>query len=352
MSRKESVLTREEKESFEIKNFIFHIILESNETPIYLDEVVLNEDQINFFKHRFSDVSEGVQHIFKDKTTSDFYKNCSLLIQNPEENFLQVSRLLTASFKGHHKKSTNDGVFITSLVKVKNEIPLIFLLKLDNKKVFQYAVERNKALLNEIYRTFVEDRKAIQKSALVDISDNYAWDVLATDRTTTGDKALRDYFAGFLGVVEKETPSTLTRTATSIIRKWAISEKDNLDPEQDISSYKKRGIDYLNGTAVFDIYGYIDAVIEDKDESRKEKLKESFKQYCDVVGLSGQSFIPSKGSIDRAIRKNVRETAEGVKIEWEGDPSDSRIEIPSSPNTEDGLYHIRIKTSKIKILDK
>jgi len=70
---RESVLTTVEKESFEIDRFIFHIIIEADPAPIYLDEVTLNEDQIRFFKSRFIDISEGVQHIFKDPENSSFW---------------------------------------------------------------------------------------------------------------------------------------------------------------------------------------------------------------------------------------------------------------------------------------
>lgn len=352
MAKKESVLSQAEKDSFVIDKFIFHIIVQEDVKPIYLDEIELTEEQIRFFKARFGDVSEGVQHIFTDKSNSNFFDDCSTLIEDPEKNFLDISKKLTASFKEHHLKSTNDGVFITSLVKVLEDRYLIFLLKLDHRKVYEYVLKGTKALLHEVTKTFVEDRKAIQKSALVDISDHYSWDVLATDRTANGKTALRNYFANFLTVVEKETPSTLTKKAVTTIRQWAIQNKALLDPDQDVSTYKTRGVDYLNSTSRFNSEDYLNAVIQDVDDERSIRLKTSFKNYCDEVGLSGQSFIPNKGSLDKATRKSVRETAEGVRIEWEGDALERNIDIPQTPDINDGLYHIVIKTSNLEILDK
>jgi len=45
---KESVLTLQEKESIKIEKFIFHIIIENEDEPQYLDEVVISDEQKEF----------------------------------------------------------------------------------------------------------------------------------------------------------------------------------------------------------------------------------------------------------------------------------------------------------------
>lgn len=351
MAKKESVLSQTEKDSFKIEKFIFHIIIQEELNPIYLDEIDLDASQVKFFKDRFVDVSEGVQHVFSDKVNSGFYQDCMSIVNEPDKKFLEISKKITASFKSHHNKNTNNGVFITSLVNVDEKRFLIFLLKLDHRKVYEYTVENKKALLHEITQTFVEDKRAIQKSALIDVSNYYNWDVLATDRTSGGKTALRKYFADFLTVIEKETPSNLTEKAVVVIRQWAIKNKSILDPKQDLSTYKKRGIDYLNSTAKFKTKDFIKAVVQDDNNSREQKQMESFKSFCDDCGLTGQSFVPNKNSLNKKIRKNVRQTAEGVRIEWVGDSKEHHIEIPSKPDKNDGLFHIVIKTSKIEEIE-
>lgn len=220
------------------------------------------------------------------------------------------------------------------------------------KKVYEYHIKDNKALLTEITKTFVEDKKAIQKSALIDVSEDYKWDVLATDRSATGKLALRDYFSRFLSVVEKETPSTLTPKVISTIRKWAINNKASGDLSFDVSTYKNKVIDYLNGTAKFKTKDCIEAVLDGENDNKLEVLRKSLKTFFDLNGLTGQSFAPNKGRIDKAARKHIRRTAEGVVLEWEGNPEDLNITIPLSPDKEDGLYHILIKTSDLEVLDK
>src|SRR5690606_31967388 len=131
-------------------------------------------------------------------------------VDDPDKNFYEISRHLTASFKTHHKKTTSDGVFITSLVSVKDKTDILFLLKLDHKKVYEYKRAGNKAILEEIKNTFVEDKKAIQKIAIVDVGDYYLWDVLAYDRNPGQGKSISVFFSDFLAVHERETPSVLT----------------------------------------------------------------------------------------------------------------------------------------------
>jgi hypothetical protein len=354
MARKESVLTEKEKDSFHIEKFIFHIITQEDVIPRYLDEVVLTDPQVVFFKERLKDISEGTQHIFQDKTNSTFYKDCEDILADPDQNFLKVSRKLTASFKALHDKNTNDGVFITVLAKIGTNRRLIFFLKVDHRKVYEYTVKDQKALLTEITQTFVEDKKAIQKAALVDISDEYSWDVLAFDRTASGKKALRDYFANFLSVIEKETATTLTAKVVKSVREWAIANKDLLGLENEVSHYKSRVIDYLASAAKFKTKECLEAVLrnDDLDENKKNERVKSLKGFFDEKGLSGQSFVPSKSRLDKAVKSNIRETAEGVKIIWEGEADDLNITIPGEKDVNDGLFHILIKTSKITIKDK
>lgn len=345
---KESVLKQDEKDSINIKKIIFHIIIPDGFNPIYLDEVILTENQLIFFKNRLIDASEGTQYSFKDKTTSEIYKQCILLLDSPDTNFLNASKRITANFKSHHNKNTSEGVFIVALAEIMNERSLIFLIKMDHKIVYEYKKHGNKALLEEIKNTFIEDKKVLQKVALVDVSDYYAWDVLAFDRTAPS--GITEYFKNFLEVTERETAYRLTEKAISFVRQWALENKLQLDPTQDISHYKGRAISYLNSHDLFFTDEFIDFVIFDEDSNRKSTLKHSLYESLVEKGLAGQTFAPSIGVISKKTKKNVRVTSEGLKLEWEGEPNDVNIIIPNQPDKNDGLYHITIKTSNLKVI--
>lgn len=181
--RRESVLTDSDKDSIEIVKFIFHIIIEDEQKPIYLKEVSLNLDQRKFFKDRLIAVAQGIRYIFPDKANSPTYNYCKEIIDDSTK-FLKLSKKITALFKQHHKGNTTDGVFIVALVKIQNNPSFIFLLKIDNRLVYQYKINNDRATLRKITDTFVEDAKAIQKMALISLSDAYTWEALAFERNS------------------------------------------------------------------------------------------------------------------------------------------------------------------------
>ena len=347
---KESVFNATEKASIEIVKFIFHIIIQDQFKPVFHDEVELDEEQIKFFKKRFEDASEGTQFTFIDKTKSAVYKNCVSILEDIPKNFITASEDLTSDFKRHHNKTTNNGVFITAIIKILDKNDLIFLMKLDHRKVYGYETRDKKAIMKEIQNTFVEDKRAIQKVAIIDVNNYFKWDVLAFDRNATGKKSLSDYFGNYLEVIERETPSKLTEKTISTVIQWARQNKGFLNPDFETSTYKQRAIDYLLKAKKVKSLDLINAVTADTDQNRRKKLKKTLSHFFDEAGLTGQIYSPNIGSLKAAVKKNVRKTAEGIKIEWQGSAEEVNIDIPSQVNNNDGMYHITIKTSKIDIV--
>ncbi|MBI9067253.1 MAG: nucleoid-associated protein [Salinivirgaceae bacterium] len=345
---KESVLTDAEKDSIEITKLIFHIIIEDRFDPIYLDELEITSEQKNFFKHRLIDASEGNQFVFKDKELSNVYNSCKEIIENPEELFVRKSKKLAFDFKSHHKKTTSDGVFLVSIVRLLNDKELIFLLKIDNKKVYQYIVKEgnkiNKATMKEITDTFVEDKKSIQKVAIIDINNNYKWDVLARERNS---ESIRQYFMDFLQVQQRETNFDLTKKVVQSTRMWAQLNASTLP--DDVSEYKTRALNYINTHTTFNTENFVESVIYEFDFKQREQYQQLLSDHLAEDGIAGQVFTIKPKAVSSKVTKNIRKTEEGVTIEWEGTATDKYIDIPTQKNA-DGFYHIKIKTKNIGIL--
>lgn len=339
---KESVLSIAEKEAITIDRLIFHIIITDSVTPTYLDEIEITEEQKKFFKERLADAAQGRQYIF----TSDTPKIKQLadeIMAADNDRFVEISKEITESFQQTHRGNTNDGVFIISVASINNR-KLLFLVKLDHKKVYEYKLKGSKALLEEVKNTFIEDKSAIQKVALIDTNSSVLWDVLVFDRSKTG--SITEYFAKFLSVLPRETESDLTKKYQSAARTWASQNKTLIDPNQEPSMYKNRARDYLMNTDNVDSERYIDAVIIDDNEERRNVLKDSFRNHLVSNGLYGQQFLPNKNAITPKERKNIRQTAEGVKIEWMGDPQDNNVSISNKPD-QNGNYTVLITSSRI-----
>ena len=97
---------------------------------------------------------------------------------------------------------------------------------------------------------------------------------------------------------------------------------------------------------LFETENFINSVISDEDDNRRNKLKQSFLEYLENEGLAGQNFVPKKEALTPKEQKNIRQTAEGVKIEWMGNPTDNNINIPNKAN-QNGEYVITVTTSNI-----
>lgn len=340
---KESVLSVADKEAIVIEKLIFHIILKDDVQPYFLDELEITEEQTKFFKDRLADSAQGRQYIFTGEDVA-VRKLTQTIIKAPDANFIKVSKDLTDRFKTSHTSNTNDGVFVIALASIKKR-KLLFMVKLDHKKVYEYKLKGNKALLKEVQNTFVEDKNAIQKVALIDISTNVVWDVLVYDRSKPS--SITDYFRNFLSVNPRETESQLTSNAVSFVLKWASENRNLLDPEQEPSQYKNRAIEQLWNIDTFETDAFIKFVVRDDDSNRRSCLEASLHDFLIEKGLAGQSFDVNRNALTKKTKKNVRQTAEGVKIEWTGEPQDHNITIPNEPNNN-GIYRIVIETSDIQ----
>lgn len=351
---KEYSLNKSELHSIEIEKLIFHIIQSHKDTPILLDDIDIDISQKRFFRDRIADAATGTQFVFIDKSASQLHEQCQNIIQSPEDYFLESSKRITQSFQSHHAGNTSDGAFVVALIRIKKILPLIFLSKIDNRKVITYDLVRTetgrKAVLEEVINTFIEDRRAIQKSALIDLSNHYAWDVLASDRTKTRE-AIADYFRKFLSVQQRESASVLTRKTVSAVRSWASRNKHLLSESQEIADYKERAIEYFENHVIFDTASFVSFVIREQQHEMRESQENGLTEHLSQEGIAGQTFSSMPNSIDPRIKKNVRRTSEGVKIEWYGSASAAGIKISDSLDEIGKLYKIEIETRDISELN-
>lgn len=329
MSKLSSVLTQAQKDSLEIENFIFHIIdpdRPNDDEIVELDEVRLESAQKKFFLDRLREVAEGTQYKFLEDAVN-LKEKCESIISTPND-FVKLSRQLTRDFSGRHRGSMSAGIFIVCQVSYlatrDNKQQLIFLLKMDKQQSFSYSYKtqdgKRIAIVKENPNALNESKTAVQKCALIDVSDEFDWDVLAFDKSAK--PHLTDYFKAFLGVVERDTNSNLTRTAISTVRKWIRSvlkdSPEDIPDGEDKNTYTSRANDYLFNHDAFDTDAYIDTVVKDTDRERKARLSASLRHYLTESGVAGQTFEPSPGSLTASERSVKYKTVEGVTITIEG----------------------------------
>ena len=344
MAKRESVLSEMDKESITIERFIFHIIVENEAKPHYLQELLLTQEQKVFFKHRLIDVAQGLRFTFVDRENAPTYGICKKMVDD-NNKFVSLSKKLASAFQEHHDGKMTDGVFVTALVSINENTSYIFLLKIDNRLVYRYNLHKDRPTLEKIKKTFVEDPKAVQKMALISLSEEYSWDVLAFDRVgKKGD--IGQYFKKFLGVQPKDDIYELTCNSFRKANVWAKDHTELTNGESHFK-YRQRAIDYLASHMVFNSDEFIESVIGvDEDEERRSAAIASFKGYLQEHGIYGQNFNISKKALSKTNAKHSIRTAENLTLSWEGDPAAVNLEIPTTADN-DGYYSIKIRTRVI-----
>jgi len=350
----ESSLTRDEKASLAIQRFIFHIIVKGQDEPQYLDEVRLDTNERGFFRDRIVDATEGTQFVFVPDSdgTSPIVAHLARQIVEEGADFVELSKAIAREFLRWHKGNTSDGVFLISIVSVMRNgavCQLLSLVKVDHTRVLQFETEGTTAFLKELANTFVEDKAAIQKMALVDPSQTYAWDVLGSERGTAEDMA--EYFKKFLGVAPRENERVLTKRAVSTVRVWFRTLPQAEIPEgENVTSYKGRAVSYMETHDRFDTDAFVDTVVLDAvDPERKAAMVSSLRERLAQAGIAGQSFTPVPDAL-RIVKRSKAKTSRNVRIMWEGDPSDRGITIPTVPDAQ-GRYCIEVISDHRPILE-
>lgn len=348
----DGVLSQAQRESLEIVDFIFHIIdpdAEVDEDVVFLDEVQLQDKQKKFFLDRLREIAEGTQYVFRPDAVH-LKEKCQQLTGEPDR-FIELSRQVTTDFAGRHSGHMSAGVFIVSVVKYLANAhewrQLVFMVKMDKQPTFTYSYEekegRKVAIINEVPNSLNENKSAVQKSALIDASDHFAWDVLAFDRVKK--PYLGDYFRAFLGVTERQQDSALTRTTHTEVRKWAKKlPAEDLPPGEDLNTFLGRSLNYLSDHDTFDTDEYLNAVVRDEDADRKAKFMQSLRDALAEAGVAGQQFRPQPGSLPKRERKQVYQTFEGVMISFEGTPEAMGIKIE---HFVDGRSRVTIETNRL-----
>jgi len=350
----EGVLNQDHRNSLEIVDFIFHIInpdAPEGQRVIYLDEVQLQQKQKIFFLERLKESAEGTQYIFKPDAV-DLKSKCEAVINTPND-FVQISRQITESFSGKHDGNMSAGVFVIATVKylasANNWQKLIFLVKMDTGASFSYSYKevggKLVAIMSEIENALNETKAAIQKSALIDVSNVFAWDLLVFDRVKR--PSIGEYFRGFLGATERQQDSFLTRAAHSIVKKWAKSlTKEQMPEGEDALGYIGRALNYLTDHNAFDTDEYLNAVIRDEDADRKTLLTLSLREELANAGVAGQQFTTRPESLANKDKKQTYQTQEGVTVVFQGDKDAAGLKVTDLPN---GRKQIVIETGGITI---
>ena len=347
MPKKKSVFSEEEKEEIVINQIIFHVIITEEAEPQYTEGIIgLDEEQKIFWKKHLITASEGRQYKFtEDSKLRPIVKE---ILKSDEKRFIALSKVIAKQFKDAHTNNTKNGVFLVVTAAIKDRV-LLYLVKLDFPNAYSLIREKdNRIRLAKIESSVSQDPNDIQKSALIDLSEEVEWDALVIDKYAKSSKGyITDYFRDFLGVEKSETEEELTKEVINNVFTWAKENKEKfgLKPQK----VKDDTISYLRSHDNFEDNDFVSTIVKATSPAKRKQQEQSLRTYFVDQGLAGQRFTPDESAITKSVEKHVSRTEEGVEISWTGEFNTKNIKISEKPD-ENGQYTITIKTTKINLI--
>lgn len=317
-------LTDDELTGLGIEQSVFHIVGPSKEDHFKLLAAFDATDHADFFLGRIRSIHGGNRYRF----LADSPVRAQLgRIDASAAAFQEESEKLAIAFNEEHGGGTAIGAFLLFSLSCPTG-RLFALLKFEDEKVLSYDFNdsgggKPAPTFDEIKRTFVQNRNALQKAALIRLSSEGDI-VFVTDRQNPGRPAA--YFERFLHVQRLRTESELTKATINVARKVIIKHKDTL-PSDVVKTLSQRLYDasesgaQVDGEKVDDFLQSITGPLPDDSPIRKD-----FQTALRREGMAGESFKLEKGAVQKPRNRRV-ETKSGVKVVFPSELQNSIIQI-------------------------
>lgn len=303
-------LSETELESLRIEQSVFHIVGPGDEHFQLLAAFDAGPHEV-FFLGRVKSVNGGNRYTFLE----DAPVRAQLArINRDRSTFQEESEKLATAFNQAHGGSTAVGAFLIFALRCSAG-RLFALLKFEDEKVLSYNVVRSrggkpKPTFGEIERTFVQNRNALQKAALIRLGRDQD-EICVVDRQNPQRPAA--YFEQFLLAKRLRTEEELTRSIVEITRNVALKHRDTL-PADAMKNLAKRLYDASESGGSVDgeaSEGWLKSIFGPLPED--SPIFKDFKSALKRDGLAGESFNLQKGAVPAPKNRRV-ETANGVKI--------------------------------------
>lgn len=316
-------LSDEDLSALRIEQSVFHIVGPGDEY-FQLLEAFDAGPHADFFLGRIRSINGGNRYQFLD----DAPVRAQLgRIQQDAANFQGESEKLAIAFNDAHGGATAVGAFL--LFSLSCPSGRVFaLLKFEDEKVLSYGLKAGKSgrpapTFGTIERTFVQNRNALQKAALIRLTKDEA-DVFVGDRQNPQRPAA--YFERFLHARRLRTEGELTQTLVQVTRKIATKHKKLL-PSEVLKTLSQRLFDASQSGGAVDGERAEDWFMSIVGPLPKDSVV--LKDFCAELkreGMSGESFSLEKAAVQAPRNRRV-ETISGIKVTFPASLQKSVVSI-------------------------
>ena len=302
-------LQAEQLEALRIDRMIFHVIGPEENELVLLEEIEPGP-YADFFIDRLKSTVSGIMF--------DFLPNSSVLqslnaIERETSAFVTQSKTMAEQFKIGHGKNTSRGVFFTFVLSAGQE-RLFALLKYDHETVLSYTIETtgpvSRPLIEQLQDTFVQSPQALQKSALIRLTEN-GGEVCVKDRVAP--TLVTKYFQSFLGARRRFTPEKLTASLAELTKK--VAKKCSGELSSDVrKGVRQRLYDTLQTQEGFDPSNsevFLTSVFGPLPND--SSIRKEFDRELRAARIDGESFNFDRQAVTRPAKRRIV-TAEGIEV--------------------------------------
>ncbi|QXI59634.1 nucleoid-associated protein [Pseudomonas sp. OE 28.3] len=332
-----------------IERIIFHIVGPDLNTPTILTEVEDPSTHSDFFVARLIETSKGTHYNFNPASGVKDQINQSLVSPHA---FIDCSQILAERFQKLYERDKRLIPGVLMLLQIKSGTDTYAaIIKYDDTKVISYKTTTTKdgkinPILNHILNTFVQDKKALQKSAVIKIK-NDTDQLICIDRSgKNGD--ITEKFKDFLDITRKFTHEVLTERLLEALKATAKTHKDILSQEitSQLSTMAKgaiSSIEIFNPTTPNILLNALFG-----DLHLNEQLQLTFEKELKKQKIQNEIIKIPKGHFPKPSRK-TKVTYEGIQVIYTQAHEDSKqIEFDET----NGTKTFKVSTLKYVIEDE
>lgn len=331
--------TDAELSSLRIESMILHVVRDGPFEP-QRARVVEHSD---FFLDRIRDTDAPAIFEFDQSSAT---KAVLERMASGGETFELGAQALSRDFARLHGKSSKPGAFFVFELRSSEPNDRLFgLIKYDYQQVIEQSSGEDGDLLRLILQAFVAQKRAVQKSAIVRVTDGVANPFIsATDRIMPG-LDIAEYFAQFLHVKRNRSDEELTKTVRGILRDTLSEIRDHL-PEGGVAQAFRRAQATLRDRSLINSEAISEAIMAAADgignESLTTDVANRVSRKLRSASLDGLEFPPDRSVLQKPSLRRLK-TTEGVTILYPDDVDRSVIERQRVPG---GGEVITIRTSR------
>ncbi|MCS0497895.1 TetR/AcrR family transcriptional regulator C-terminal ligand-binding domain-containing protein [Ancylobacter sp. MQZ15Z-1] len=339
----------EELVNLRINKMTLHVVSKSREEFVAQPELDLSGvDHLDFFLARLVDAALDSVHEFKAGSDA---KATIEKIASGSVRFETGAQELTRRFDNVHPQTATAGAFfVFELIVEDPTVRLYGMMKYDYRQAVELYEKQGRNALRQIVQAFVQEKGAIQKSAIVRTRDGVVEEALSARDRMGRAPDLTDYFEAFLDVKRERNNAQLSEDLRGALRSVVEGLRDHL-PNRDVPAALRAVKEALQGREEVDEAAVREAMLVAAGRPHEEEVRAAVERavarQLKAKKLNGVAFKPDASVLRTAARRRIR-TAEGVIVEFPGDQENKTVRRQFLP---DGGATITVQTEEKLVED-